>query len=92
MFGEIAALLREADFAFVNLEHALSRSGHPNKGKHSVHRGVPEMVQGIIEAGFDALSLANNHMLDYGEASLSEPFGTRFKIKKDRVVVMPPAN
>lgn len=70
MFGEITAMIREADVSFINLGHPLSRRGRPNKGKRSVHRGRPEMVKGIIEAQFDALCFANNHMFDYGEEAL----------------------
>ncbi len=69
LFGKTASLFREADYAFLNLEHNLARSGRLMKGKPTHHRGVPELIEGFHEAGFDALVVANNHMLDFGEES-----------------------
>ncbi len=73
LFGKTASLFREADYAFLNLEHNLARGGHLMKGKPTHHRGKPELIEGFLEAGFDALTIANNHMLDFGEESF---FGT----------------
>lgn len=72
MFGRLIPLFQEADLAFVNLEHALSRSGRLMKGKPTFHRGAPELVEGLVEAQFDVLTIANNHILDFGEESLFE--------------------
>ncbi len=69
MFGRAASLFRKADYAFLNLEHTLARSGRLMKGKPTHHRGGPELIEGFLEAGFDALIVANNHMLDFGEES-----------------------
>ncbi len=69
MFGRAASLFRKADYAFINLEHTLARSGRLMKGKPTHHRGGPELIEGFLEAGFDALIVANNHMLDFGEES-----------------------
>lgn len=66
LFGKTAPLFKKADYAFLNLEHNLSTSGQMMKGKPTHHRGKPELVEGFLEAGFDALSIANNHMLDFG--------------------------
>lgn len=33
-------------------------------------RAMPSSVEGLIYAGFDVVSLANNHILDYGETGL----------------------
>jgi poly-gamma-glutamate synthesis protein (capsule biosynthesis protein) len=69
LLGKTASLFREADYAFLNLEHNLARSGRLMKGKPTHHRGKPELIEGFHEAGFDALTIANNHMLDFGEES-----------------------
>jgi len=52
--------------AFANLELPLSRRGRPIYEKILL-RGAPEMAGALAEAGFDLLSFANNHVLDYGE-------------------------
>jgi poly-gamma-glutamate capsule biosynthesis protein CapA/YwtB (metallophosphatase superfamily) len=70
MFGNLVPIIREADFAVANLEIALSSRGAPLRGKAIAHAGPPEAIAGLLEAGFDALNLANNHVLDYGEEPL----------------------
>jgi poly-gamma-glutamate synthesis protein (capsule biosynthesis protein) len=72
LLGAVAPLFKAADVATANLEHALARSGKLMKGKPTFHRGNPELAEGLAEAGFDVLTIANNHMLDYGEESLQE--------------------
>ncbi len=75
MFGAVAPLFQEADLAFANLEHSLSRKGRLMAGKPFFHRGGPESVEGLAEARFDALAVANNHILDYGEEALFDTLG-----------------
>jgi poly-gamma-glutamate synthesis protein (capsule biosynthesis protein) len=70
MFGDLAPLIQAADLAVGNLEFALSDRGAPVRGKIYPHKGPASALAGLAEAGFDALNLANNHVLDYGEAPL----------------------
>ena len=70
MFGDLTATIREAGLAVANLEFALTDAAHPTRGKIYPHKAPPSAVEGLVEAGFDALNLANNHMLDYREAAL----------------------
>ena len=72
MFGQLGKLLRNADFSFANLENALSTRGELMKGKATKHRGHPSLVAGLVDAGFDTVGIANNHLLDYGVLSLEE--------------------
>ena len=72
MFGQLGKLLRDADFSFANLENALSTRGELMKGKATKHRGHPSLVAGLVDAGFDTVGIANNHLLDYGVLSLEE--------------------
>ena len=70
MFGDLAPLIRAADLAVGNLEFPLSSRGSPVRGKIYPHCGPPSAIAALVDAGFDAVNLANNHMLDYGEAAL----------------------
>ena len=72
MFGELAPLIREADLAVANLEIALTDKGARVRGKGIAERGAPEGIAALDEAGFDAVNLANNHVLDYGEEALTD--------------------
>ncbi len=66
-----AARLASADLTVGNLESTLSRLGAPRQGGDSFGAD-PRVRRGLRLAGFDVLSLANNHTGDYGPASLVE--------------------
>jgi poly-gamma-glutamate capsule biosynthesis protein CapA/YwtB (metallophosphatase superfamily) len=66
----VAPVLRRADLAVVNLECAVSTRGTPAPGKEFTFRGTPAALRAAGHyAGVDALSLANNHSLDYGRTA-----------------------
>ncbi len=64
-FARIASLTSGADLAFGNLETTVSTRGTLN-GCGYCFRADPRVVEGLTAAGFDLVSLANNHMWDYG--------------------------
>jgi poly-gamma-glutamate synthesis protein (capsule biosynthesis protein) len=70
MFGEIARHFRSVDISFLNLENVLSDRGELARGKAYYHRGSPAHVDGLVEAGFACVNVANNHVLDFGEPAL----------------------
>ncbi len=63
-FLKIKDRLSEADILFGNLESMISDKGHDQGGPFSF-RAPPEMMEGLIFAGFDVLSIANNHSFDW---------------------------
>lgn len=66
-FGRLAA----ADLTFGNYEGTMSCEGGSGQGHHTF-AAVPEALEGLTLAGFDVLSLANNHAGDYGPKALAE--------------------
>lgn len=64
-FAATAPMLQAADIAFGNLECPISGQGEA-LDKRYIFNAPPESVQGLVFAGFDVVSLANNHILDYG--------------------------
>jgi poly-gamma-glutamate capsule biosynthesis protein CapA/YwtB (metallophosphatase superfamily) len=72
MFGDLARLIGQADLAVANLEIALTDRGLRTRGKAIAERGPPHAVESLVQAGFDAINLANNHVLDYGEPALRD--------------------
>lgn len=57
------------DVVFANMESALTRRGRPG-GIDMNYRAAPKFASVLRAAGFNVLSLANNHCLDYGEVAL----------------------
>jgi poly-gamma-glutamate capsule biosynthesis protein CapA/YwtB (metallophosphatase superfamily) len=68
----VADRLAAADVAVGNLESPLSDGGSPWPGKDVHFRGDPRGVEGLEASGFTFLSLANNHILDYGTEALMD--------------------
>jgi poly-gamma-glutamate capsule biosynthesis protein CapA/YwtB (metallophosphatase superfamily) len=65
--------LTGADIAFGNLEGPLTSRGTPAADKKYLFRSPPEkVVDALSNAGFDVVSLANNHTLDYGADGLTD--------------------
>lgn len=62
-FQKIATVFREADIAFANLESPFAQTG-PYFEKRMVFRAHPSMIEGLLAAGIDVVSTANNHSRD----------------------------
>jgi poly-gamma-glutamate capsule biosynthesis protein CapA/YwtB (metallophosphatase superfamily) len=67
----LSELVMNADLATANLECPVIKKGVAYKGKKFVFSADPASIKAIKKAGFDMLSLANNHIMDYGEEGLS---------------------
>ena len=76
--GPIAATLREADVAMLNLESAVTVRGErdpkeledPDNRYH--FRTSPRALDVLAAAGVDVVSVANNHVGDYGAVGLAD--------------------
>ena len=69
-WGDTAAVLRTADLTIANLECVLAAGGEPEAGKVFHFRSDPKNVASLRTAGIGMVSLANNHVLDYGSRGL----------------------
>ena len=76
--GPMASALRSADVAVVNLESALTSGGSPapkeleDPSRRYWFRSPPSALALLQRSGVDAVSLANNHGADYGDAGLRD--------------------
>ena len=68
-FGEVGHILRDNDLLFGNLETTLSETGERAR-KHHVLSSPPGAARYLVDAGFDVLSVANNHSTDLGAEGL----------------------
>lgn len=70
-FGPFAPVLSAADFAMVNLETAVTTRGTPQPKTYHF-RAPTSAYDAIKAAGVDLVSVANNHILDYGQVGLAD--------------------
>lgn len=75
-FEKTSFITSRADISFGNLETTLATSGTRLPGKVIWFQAAPETSAGLKNAGFDVLSLANNHILDYDTPALMETIST----------------
>ncbi|MGF7050242.1 poly-gamma-glutamate synthesis protein (capsule biosynthesis protein) [Paenibacillus sp. DS2015] len=68
-FVKVAPILKKADMAFANLETPVSLRGKA-ADKMFAFRSKPTSLKGLIYAGIDGVTLANNHILDYGQDAM----------------------
>lgn len=72
-FDKMRPWLEKADIAFGNLEGPLTTRGTPAPDKKYLFRSPPDKIANALKsAGFDVVSLANNHSLDYGAVGLAD--------------------
>ncbi len=76
LFAQAAPVLRAVDIAFGNLEGPITSSKGCAKntasGKSFAFRSPPTLAGNLLSAGFDVMSLANNHSRDFGYAGMSQ--------------------
>ncbi len=75
LFKNVNSTLMNADLTFGNLEGTLLRGGvctkEVKKGLCYAFRTPPEWAVNLVDAGFDFLNLANNHMNDFGTGGIN---------------------
>ena len=71
-FEATKEILQRADLTFCNLEGPISKKGVKEEGKEFTFKTDPKAAEGLAKAGFDVVSLANNHIMDFGAEALFE--------------------
>ena len=66
-FANVIDYLESDDFTLVNLEGVLCEGGHA-ANKEYTFRGSPSYVKILTENSVEAVTLANNHTLDFGRS------------------------
>lgn len=68
--------MKHADITMVNNEFPYSDRGTPAPDKQFTFRIAPSYVSILTQSGVDLVTLANNHVLDYGKDALTDTFQT----------------
>ena len=75
VFAGVQSVLDSADLLVGNLECAITTRTE-RQPKSYTFAAPPETAQALVVAGFDVLSLANNHVMDYGSQGLLDTRST----------------
>lgn len=67
---EILEVTNGSDLFYVNHEYCISDRGAPLEGKYYTFRAKPERMELLKQMGTDVVSLANNHVFDYGKDAM----------------------
>lgn len=73
--SEVLEIIQKADIAMINEEFAFTNEEESTR-EEDTYRVAPKYVPVFNELGIDLVSLANNHILDYGKQALLECIST----------------
>jgi poly-gamma-glutamate synthesis protein (capsule biosynthesis protein) len=72
LLSPVIPAVSAADVSFCNLECPVSLVGSAGIGRAWNFRAAPKTLGALSAAGFDVVSVANNHMLDFGQAAFAD--------------------
>jgi poly-gamma-glutamate capsule biosynthesis protein CapA/YwtB (metallophosphatase superfamily) len=82
-FAAVKNELADGDINIANLESPLARGGSEFTEKKFRFRAEPQVAPAIRKAGFNLVTLANNHSMDFGYGALEE---TMLNLEKSGIV------
>ncbi len=71
-FSRIKNVLRKYDFIFANLETPITERGEPVTAKPYIFRIKPHTAECLKDLKLDVVSIANNHLMDYGPEGMND--------------------
>ena len=69
---DVVKIMNDSSVMIVNSEFTVSKRGTPIKGKQYTFRAKPERLNIYYEMGVDMVTLANNHVYDYGSVAFND--------------------
>lgn len=72
MWEDVSELISSSDYSVFNLETSVSLRGSDTKPSGYGFRSEPFTLEGLKNAGIDMVTLANNHVMDYGREAFSD--------------------
>jgi len=72
ILGPVRQMLEQSDLRVGNLESVLTSEDRPNGSLGTFLKASPQAVQVLAYGRFDALTVANNHCMDFGVSGLLE--------------------
>jgi hypothetical protein len=75
VFNQVMDVFLSADLVAVNLECPLTQHNRPIQKAGPNLKAKPETISGLVNAGINVFSLANNHIMDYGVEGYQDTIG-----------------
>ena len=72
IFNDLLPIIKNSDIAITNLESVLTDSEIACSKTGPAMKAIPKTIDALDFAGFNLLTLANNHIMDYGYQGLSD--------------------
>lgn len=72
IFGDVLDIIKKSDLSIANLESPLTNSNTKLLKSGPNLKATPDSINALKKAGFDVLSMANNHIMDFGEIGLKD--------------------
>lgn len=76
MFRHVSGLLKQGDIRFCQLETNLSTRGAPLPQARLPMRAHPNSARALKDAGFQVISFASNHCMDFGQEAFFDTIAT----------------
>lgn len=73
-FSDVSPIFESCDIAFANLETCVSTRGESEKKEGFGFQSSPDKLEVYTAAGIDIVSVANNHVRDFGMDALYDTF------------------
>ena len=73
---DLISEMQNADVLVLNNEFTYTDRGQPTPGKAFTFRANPSRVSAMLDLGCDLVTLANNHVWDYGLEGITDTFST----------------
>lgn len=78
---EVVEIMTTSDIMVANNEFTISDRGEKMPGKYYTFKGSPERLSIYEEMGVDLVTLANNHIYDFGEVAFNDALDALEKYK-----------
>jgi poly-gamma-glutamate synthesis protein (capsule biosynthesis protein) len=76
LFKEIKNIFKDGDIVFGNLEAPISNYTDKKGFEANFFRANPNIIEGLKNANFNVLSVANNHIMEHGEKAFLSTVNT----------------
>ena len=76
LFKEVKNIFKDGNIVFGNLEAPISNYTNKKGFEANFFRANPNMIEGLKNANFNVLSVANNHIMEHGEKAFLSTVNT----------------